>query len=390
MINSPNYIVWTIFIIMVIIPFFYKIWCLFFKKKDTNNDDSNKTQINYKVVFAILYFLKHLLMVNTEDHTNFDDLTRFSVGLYATSLFALFYSITIEKKHEKSLESTMNTFNSSITHVGDEVEKLRENQPKIYPKNDAKEPNKELFIKLSREIFEKEKFTYEGENAVNASMCLTAINMSATERQDKTIFVNMIMKRPIHLASKTNPRNSLPTQKPENDQKVIDLFTTLLILYYLKKSKNLTFRIYIYKNNYREQPKLPYCQFVNLTENSLFFSPHKKTNTGGFPHTFNFKNTGADDCFYKQFKNYMTDRLEEDFDNSTKQDLTNVEDFMVLFKFFDFESFAKSNYFEGKFKSFNYNKLTAYETNQVETYFRNRISEREKIYNKLIKSVHLS
>lgn len=344
--NETTFVIFIV-VIMLGIIIGYCIWHNIKFKEVRLGRNTLRIVITTMLIMTTLYAVLRLFpfdSIFTESKV-FEDVTRFCISMYATSFFALLYSITVEKNTNSRLED------------------ISDNAPRTFPPNELKRPNKELFNELVDEIFNGKKYTYEGDNAVTASMCLYDVSTRLKKTTTKKIDVKLILEeyQVMDISDKEDD-----DEIKEHKLAVIDLFTTLYTLKRIihETNKGSSFSITLYK----KQPRSPHYHYINLTESSLFFSPYKKE-SGQYPLTFKFKNKGL---FYKYFEMAMTERIEH-WDSTIK--ISDNKSIIELLNDFSFSEFADKGYFDNKFSS-----KESRSSNAISGYFKKKFEDRKKKY----------
>lgn len=354
-------------ILMLAVPIIYMVWYNI-KIKSISFNRSNPNTLAVVIVTLLIaaigyFFVTHI--VNEEKEYR-NELQHFCTGLYISSFFALLYSITAEKNNIAAHNNIMQKLDSKEGFD-------------MYKGTNAKDPDKDLFKKLSQEILDDKYLIYEGDTAVTASMCLFVVHSSLETLlknnpnvADNVVEAKLILEQfaPIDFKGQDKIQiNKRVIKKDDYERSVIDLFTTIYILREILEQKR--FKITIYK----KKRQSPHYHYVNLTKSSLFFSASTK-NEGNYPPTFNFmKGKGL---FFQHFVTAMDARI-DNWEDDYKY-VIHDSSLFDLFKEFKFELLAQNGYFDNQFPS---DKQQS-DTEAIKKYFNDKFKKRKKNYKNCI------
>lgn len=318
------------------------------------NNLKNEKRYGLRICYILLFFSTFLLpLVLFFEKSSI--LSGLLINIYACAIFAIIYSQNIEQRTLHTIKTLHGLQISHIKYISDQI-KLQARQNlfmpiKFYEPNKADNPNIDFFVQLTNNIINTKEYYYEGDNAVNASMCLLA----ASEELNSAITVHMLLR--VYEIKK------FKNITQEDRKNVKDLFATLVVLDKLNTTGK--FKFILYKRFSKSS------HYANLTDEHLLFSPFGTNEMGGgYPLTYLYSHEDKHESFYTQFRKSIKERME---DKNTQQ--CNNGDY---FKFFDIEKYASNGYFGDSL--INGNKKKNLDSSKIQEYFQPIIEERKRRY----------
>ena len=334
----------TIFLLLIALAIFI------LQINNLKNEKRYGLRICYILLFSSTILLPFVLIFDKSRI-----LSGLLINIYACAIFAIIYSQNIEQRTLNTIKTLHGLQINQIRCISDQI-KLQARQSlfmpiKFYEPNKADNPNIDFFVELTNNIINTKEYYYEGDNAVNASMCLQA----ASEKLNSTITVHMLLR--VYEIKKFKNITS------EDRKNVKDLFATLVVLDKLNTTGK--FKFVLYKRFSKSS------HYANLTDEHLLFSPFGTDEMGGgYPLTYLYSHEDKHKSFYSQFRKSIKERME---DKNTQQ-CKNGE----FFKFFDIEKYASSSYFGDSL--INGNRKESLDSSKIQEYFQPIIEERERRY----------
>lgn len=319
MMTHEEFIISGITLFMIVIATFFAL---------TSKGDSNKKEkYMYKTCIGVLYGCSVVYFI-TKLMSLFA-IPDICINLYACSIFALIYSNVVDKHNDIFLTTLDKKLSNKILDIESQIKIWSDKELfrpiKLFESNAANMPHEDFFIELVNYIIRSKNYIYEGESAINASMCLQAI-MDRGEVLKQEIKINMILRE-----------YEIPRNIEDNKKEVQCLFATLWLL--TKLSKYKYFNITVYKR------KTQTAHYVNMTDDALLFSPFSKDVNGCYPLTYCYK--AIENSFYSNFNDSMEQRL-KCFESANNDYL----------QFFKIQTYAQKGYFGNKLKNLKNNALS--------------------------------
>lgn len=269
-------------------------------------------------------------------------LVNICIALYSSSIFAILVTSFINLKNKKLFHEIIDKID-----VLNNQDLYRPCQ--IFKSNWQEKPNEDFFKELLESIRKSKGYIYEGEKARTASMCLKSIQDHFIK--DEPIDIMMILRE-----------YDVDSKQKGNKDDVIDLFVTLYFLSEILDKKY--FNVYVYKRNSIT------ANYVNLTDEKLFFSPFDIDQK--YPVTFCYLSStnSGQESFYYLFKSYMDKRIK----NFQKSDND-------LYSFFKISEFINAGYFGENISAKGKNILPTSVKNEL----KNRLEKRIELYKDCLK-----
>lgn len=278
-------------------------------------------------------------------------------ALYASSVFAILVTSFVNKKHETQFNEILNKID--VLHNQGLYRPYH-----IFQSNDSEKPDEVFFNELVDSILKSEHFTYEGENARNATMCLKAIQKYCKKvLKGKSITIKMIL----HEFDAEKLERMEKPQKEDYINDVIDLFATIYFL--SEELDNDCFNLTVYKRNSIS------ANFVNLTDEKLFFSPFDVGQEYPVTYCYVRDTSSKEESFYRHFKSSMDKRINKFRANESQKSNND------LYTYFKIKDFCKEGYFWGEKKNTVDKRFLQKVKDEI---LKERLKEREDRYSKCL------